>query len=57
VIEVAGAPAPPEHVAAILAALAAYEPARPAEPAAPASRWKMAGRIYDAQDDRCSPRF
>jgi len=57
VIEVAGAPAPPEEVAAILAALAAVEPNQADAPRSGASPWKMAGRNYDPQDGRCSARF
>jgi hypothetical protein len=57
VIEFAGTAPSDDEIAAIVTALASAEPAAEA-PAAPAvAPWKLAGRNYDAQDDRCLARF
>jgi hypothetical protein len=58
VIAFAGAQPSDDEIAAIVAALASIEaPARVPAPPPPPSPWKMAGREYEPQDDRCSARF
>jgi hypothetical protein len=58
VIAFAGAQPSDDEIAAIVAALAWIEtPVQVASPPPSPSPWKMAGREYEQQDDRCLARF